>query len=1169
VSDPLAQTADARPPLAEWAGRLSGRPVAEVAAAAGADQAARWHAGERVPAEDYLAALPALAGSPEEALVLIVGEVLLRRERGERPGLAEYAARFPHLADRLAVQFEVEDALADQTLPTAAVAGPGPPSVPGYEVLGEIGRGGMGVVYRARQFHLNRVVALKTLPDRADTADAIRFLAEAEAVAAVHHPHVVQVFDFGQHDGRPYFAMEFLPGGSLRDRLGGRGTLPPVEAATLVARVARGVQAAHDQQIVHRDLKPANILFDVGGEPKVADFGLARRGTGAGLTRTRAVMGTPAYMSPEQAKGDTKFVGPTADVYALGAVLYECLTGVVPFPGDDVLVVLRQVAEDDPQPPRRRNPAVPRDLELVGLKCLRKDPADRYPTAGALADDLTRFAAGEPVTARRTPVREQMWRWVRRNKRLAGLLALIVLASVSAAVVFAIQGERLRSALQASEDDREKLTISQREAELRRLDSMIAEARGTTLGRRPGQRFESLRRLDAATALARELGVLPDKSAELRNAFAAALAAPDLELVTTWPAGFPQGSELYDFSGDHSVYARTHADGTCVVVRVVDNVEVCRVPSPPAAPGTSRVPLLSGDGQTLLVYSLGGEAHVWRVGPAPGPPVVVPNVFSADLRRDGRRAAFVHTDGLPSVLDLPGGQPTRFPHQRAAMVGGCVLHPTKPWVAQWSDTNGVVIRDTGTGRVAARFPDYKATAADWHPHEPKLAVATTPGSIRVVRPGIAVRSLRGTEDQTFWETAAWPTADVLSRVQFNPAGDRLAGVSWSGTTFLIDAQTGRTIHIGPPFLDGTTLRWSPDGRRLAGPVSDTRLGIWEVGDGREFRVLQRLPATLNYSRTALHPRGRLVAAGTGTGVTLWDVGTGRQIDDLPQQGNPNPVFDAEGTLWTHSDAETLRWRLRESAGQPGKFSAGPPEVAIRPACGLACDADGRVWVGVLRTRPDAFVWRPDRPNEFGSLPTGGDIGYVDVSPDGNWAVTVEHTFVYADLWDLRTGKHDRRLYTRSGGALPAFSPDGKWLWVNTDGGRLLHVGSWEPGPVTGRGEGRPAFTRDGRLMALETGRGSVRLIDTESGRELVRLDNPHQDALGALVFTPDADRLIGCSLGPNARGVHVWDLRLIRRQLADRGLDWKDLPLPDPPAPTGPVEVFIPIRTPIRLPAAK
>ena len=296
------------------------------------------------------------------------------------------------------------DATIAQVAAPAMLAGA--VDVPGYEIISELGRGGMGVVYKARQISLNRIVALKMLPGGAyaEQHELARFLAEAEAVAAVRHPHVVQVYDFGQCAARPYFAMEYLGGGSLVDLIRKSNRLAPASAATLVEQVARGVQAAHDLGIVHRDIKPQNVLLGDDELPKVTDFGLAKRGGRTDLTQTGAVMGTPHYMAPEQAAGRTKFVGPAADIYALGAILYECLTGRTPFTADDTVSLLVKVVENEPQPVRQFVPSVPRDLEAICLKCLRKEPHARYATAEDLADDLRRFLNGEPVEARTTGV---------------------------------------------------------------------------------------------------------------------------------------------------------------------------------------------------------------------------------------------------------------------------------------------------------------------------------------------------------------------------------------------------------------------------------------------------------------------------------------------------------------------------------------------------------------------------------------------------------------------------------------------------------------------------------------------------------------------------------------------------------------------------------------------
>jgi len=305
-------------------------------------------------------------------------------------------------------------------------------TIPGYTIVEELGRGGMGVVYKAREVSLNRAVALKVLlaGTHAGSRELARFRAEAEAAAAVQHPNIVQVFAVGQHAGLPYLALEFVPGGSLADRLVS-GRLDPKEAAQIVRAIARGVHAAHEKGVIHRDLKPANILFDSTGEPKVADFGLAKM-EDTGLTASGAIMGTPAYMAPEQARGDTKTVGPAADIWALGAILYECVSGRQPFRGQSAPETLRLVGEADPAPLR----GIPKNLATIVAKCLEKQPAQRYTSAGELVDDLARFLAGEAVTARRRSSFLQPSRWVARHRKLSYALAGASLAL--AAILFVL-----------------------------------------------------------------------------------------------------------------------------------------------------------------------------------------------------------------------------------------------------------------------------------------------------------------------------------------------------------------------------------------------------------------------------------------------------------------------------------------------------------------------------------------------------------------------------------------------------------------------------------------------------------------------------------------------------------------------------------------------------------
>ena len=291
------------------------------------------------------------------------------------------------------------------------------PQIPGHEVQEVLGRGGMGVVYKARHVRLNRSVALKMLLTGAHASPESRerFLREAEAVAGLRHPNIVQVHDMGDQDGQPYFTMEFVEGGNLAQKLAGTPQ-PPRQAAALLATLAEAVQAAHQSGIVHRDLKPSNVLLTADGTPKISDFGLARRMEGeAGLTWTGTAVGTPSYMAPEQAEAKPLTWGPAVDIYALGAILYELLTGRPPFRAETAAETLRQVISQDPVPPSRLNAKVPRDLETICLKCLEKDPHRRYASAAALAEDLHRFQRNEPIVARPVGSLERALRWTRRN----------------------------------------------------------------------------------------------------------------------------------------------------------------------------------------------------------------------------------------------------------------------------------------------------------------------------------------------------------------------------------------------------------------------------------------------------------------------------------------------------------------------------------------------------------------------------------------------------------------------------------------------------------------------------------------------------------------------------------------------------------------------------------
>jgi len=483
---------------------------------------AAWRGGSRPKIEDFLSEL---MGSEHDTALreLLIREIALRRSRGEQPAPDEYRARLAARAGTIEAAFGAGSradlaagGAADLPISpggdaTASAPGtsregsPGqgasihPTSVPdGYEILGLIGRGGMGVVYKARQVRLNRVVALKMVSagDQATPEALVRFLVEAEAIARLRHVNVAQIYDRGECAGLPYLAMEYFAAGRLTLRDGG-APWPAREASRLVEQVARGVAEVHRLGIVHRDLKPANILMGDDGTPKVSDFGLAKStGSQSGMTPSDFILGTPSYMAPEQAEGKAKAVGPPADIYALGSIFYELLTGRPPFRGATALETLDQVRSAEPVAPSRLVPGVPRDAETIALKCLQKEPSRRYASADELAEDLRRFVAGETIVARPVGPLVRGWRWCRRHPApavLGGLLAAAVAAGLTGILLEWRRAERNLA------EARSNFTLARRA-----VDEMLVRISENKLIDQPG--LQGLRRelLEAASGYFRE-----------------------------------------------------------------------------------------------------------------------------------------------------------------------------------------------------------------------------------------------------------------------------------------------------------------------------------------------------------------------------------------------------------------------------------------------------------------------------------------------------------------------------------------------------------------------------------------------------------------------------------------------------------------------------------------
>jgi serine/threonine protein kinase/WD40 repeat protein len=1180
-----------RPDVGQLLAEAQVRDAAGVARVLAVDQWRRWQAGERVPAEDYLARFPQVAADPEAALELIYGELLVREELGERPAPEDYLARFPQRAEALRQQLALHCGLEDDTTRIIDPAGPdrpegrGPaapcvaarPTVPGYQILGVLGRGAMGVVYKALHRRLGRTVALKMVVggSHARPEDLVRFLSEAELAARLQHPHIVQIYEVGTHEGLPFFTLEYLDGGTLAARLEGK-PLAPHEAAALLLPLATAVHHAHQHGVLHRDLKPANILLQreegrgARGEeegtrdegrgareprasplaprpsslssspsplvPKIADFGLAKLvGVGPGLTQTGTVLGTPSYMAPEQATGKDAEVGPAADVYSLGAILYDMLTGRPPFVGATSFDTLAQVLEQEPVPPARLQPGVPRDLETICLACLQKSPARRYASAAALADDLGRFLEGRPVQARRIGVAGRVWRWSRRNPGWAATLATVAGLLLTIAIGASLLTLRLDQALQVSERQRHRAQEAERSATTKLWEAYLEEARAVRLSRRPGQHLESLQALRQALALPLPAG---HSLAELRNEALACLVLPDLETAREWQ-GWAPGVQDINLDAAFTRYSRADPAGNLSIRRVADDVQVARIPGP--GPLTYWGHAFSPDGRFLYQRAEpDGRLKLWRldgkepaVVPLEAAGLCVPTSFSPD----SRQLAVLGTDGVVRLYDTATGREVRRLGPGPPQAELLAFDPQGTRLAVPGGTQ-VWILDAGTGSRLTQLPHpARVQALSWHPDGRLVATACD-------------RKIR------LWDVAAGrvvlPPLEGHQRpgmvVAFDPSGQLLASNDWGGLLRLWDVRTGRQL-LARPAGWSPYLRFSQDGRFL-GPDSTTpvvRLLQLTAGAGLRTVALSGTVRSGPLVSARRSPDDRLLAVGTMDRLVLLRWADGAEVAQIPVR-QPTAFAFEPGRAWlTNGFDGLLRWPLRAEDGA-SLLRVGPPEILYtNDNTGThGGSADGRVLAIPDYDRGAVLLRRPNGPRTLGPRE---DVRACAVSPDGRWVATGNHSAVQgigATVWDATSGRPVKDL-TTAGLCNVGFSPDRRWLLTTGGGYRLWKVDSWQEGPrIAPPGEsGSFAFTADGKLLALSAGFSEIRLVDPDSGAEVGRLAAPDQTRLNPQCFSPDGSQL--AALGEESQVLYLWDLRVLRARLKELGLDWDR---PDyPPAP--------------------
>lgn len=1060
-----------------------------------------------------------------------------------------------------------DDAARNESGLTVRETGDRPHIFGQYELLEELGRGGMGVVYRARQTQLDRTVALKMIltGQFAASEEIKRFQVEAQNAARLDHPNIVPIYEVGQFKGQHFFTMKLIEGGTLTDQKY-RFPKDPKAAVRLVSTVAQAVHYAHQRGILHRDLKPGNILLDKEGSPQVTDFGLAQRleGDGGGLTISGAVLGSPRYMAPEQARG-SKVLTIAADVWGLGAILYELLTGRPPFVGDSILDTLSQVKDREPVRPSSGAIRVDRDLETICLKCLEKDPKRRYPSAQDLSDEMERWQRGEPIAARSIGRTERAWRWCIRNPSLAGLAASGIIAAILLIVlgVGVAYQARLQSAL---DSERHALTDLQNQKRL------------TEAALRQSQTYAYLARIAWAEReyqgndVARAEQILDECPPELRNwewqhlkrlchAEIASVASSSGAAITI-PG--PGGAGLLTLGSD-GILRSWGSKG-----------EALERNFPPLKGATSVA--IKGDGQVLLAGFADGAVRTWQLQPdakwrkqlllLEPRPAPADSRFkdtrphrAAVLSSDGRFAVVGDDAGSINVWDTATGEIKLVLNGHSGQINGLTFSIDGQWLVSCSgdpstkNSQGkstgerggeIKVWDMQTGRLAHELGSGAGAVYAVRFLSPsRLASAHGDGTIKIwdAFAGRLEATLRGHSSAVLaispsfdGEKLVSAGADQSVRVWSISTGEQLAiyrghNTAVQGAFFLPDDQ--RLVSAA---LDGARI-WDatagPEARVLIFKASDVAFRqdsariaasgaatiLWDLaGNRQQWRTETARPE--RGPRIAFNAKGTQLAVSAAGGVVILDAGTGQTVVAMDSSGDMTPLaFSPDGSMVAAARMRSQLGTIKLWSSENGKLLQ---TLTVPKMKGRHCIFD-------LMFRPDgkAISAVGGSFSESSTLKEGGDV----------WE------------WDVATGAIIRN-YTESAFCCwaVAYSPDGKWLaagggaWggqaqrnkYQGPGGdlRVWEVASGRQVFVAKPREAvfRIRFSPDSSRMAWGGGQGQppatndVTLVDTSVWREVLHLHG-HKDQIEGLAFSSDGRMLASASLDGTVR---IWNTPPVR-----------------------------------------